>query len=308
MSRPKKNTIDYYPHDVNPSRSMRLVEHAFGLQGYGWWFKLLDLLGNTPGHYYNAGTPKYMKYLAMATLSSEEFCLEVLSLLSELEAIDSELWTCRVIWCQNFVNRLEDVYKNREGGPPKRPHYSPIQRGNPGFQPGNPSFQAGNPSFQRFPPPETPKLNKTKLNKTKLNKTLVHPFDSNYRQCSEMLYNALRARNPNHKEPDFNEWDKHIKYLNEIDGKNIAVILIVIRWCQEDPFWQNNILSTIKLRKHFEQLYLKMNSPYKPRSRHDENMEVFRKVIQKEEEKDGQKHNVKALGNSSNSTSGQEDN
>ena len=40
--------------------------------------------------------------------------------------------------------------------------------------------------------------------------------------------------------------------------QNHEVIEKVIKWCQGDPFWQNNILSTAKLRKQYDQLALKM--------------------------------------------------
>ena len=33
----------------------------------------------------------------------------------------------------------------------------------------------------------------------------------------------------------------------------------MIEWCQTDEFWQDNILSTAKLRKQYDQLVLKMN-------------------------------------------------
>jgi len=43
-----------------------------------------------------------------------------------------------------------------------------------------------------------------------------------------------------------------------VDGRLVAEIEDVIKLCQQDKFWQNNILSTDKLRKHFGQLKLKL--------------------------------------------------
>ena len=43
-----------------------------------------------------------------------------------------------------------------------------------------------------------------------------------------------------------------------LDNRSAARIEEVLRWSQSDPFWQNNILSTEKLRKQFDQLELKM--------------------------------------------------
>ena len=43
-----------------------------------------------------------------------------------------------------------------------------------------------------------------------------------------------------------------------LDGRTPERIEAVIRWCREDAFWQSNILSTTKLRKHFDRLELQM--------------------------------------------------
>lgn len=48
--------------------------------------------------------------------------------------------------------------------------------------------------------------------------------------------------------------------LVRIDGYTPDQILKVVDWCQADPFWKTNILSTPKLREKFEQLKLKMFS------------------------------------------------
>lgn len=45
-----------------------------------------------------------------------------------------------------------------------------------------------------------------------------------------------------------------------MDKRDPAEIEKVITWCQQDPFWQNNILSTNKLRIRFDQLVLKMKA------------------------------------------------
>ena len=43
-----------------------------------------------------------------------------------------------------------------------------------------------------------------------------------------------------------------------LDNRQPNEIKAVIEWSQEDDFWQDNILSTTKLRKHFDQLSMKM--------------------------------------------------
>jgi hypothetical protein len=53
------------------------------------------------------------------------------------------------------------------------------------------------------------------------------------------------------------EWIKQCRLLRESDEKKIEDIEAVIRFSQDDKFWQSNILSMSKLREKFDQLWLK---------------------------------------------------
>ena len=45
-----------------------------------------------------------------------------------------------------------------------------------------------------------------------------------------------------------------------LDKRKPERIEAVIRWCQQDPFWQSNILSAETLRKQFDRLELRMQN------------------------------------------------
>ncbi len=75
---------------------------------------------------------------------------------------------------------------------------------------------------------------------------------------SKELFSKIKERNPNHKEPNFQTWAKQIDLMIRVDKRAIMDIKNVIDWCQADSFWQNNILSTAKLRDKFDQLKIKM--------------------------------------------------
>lgn len=79
-------------------------------------------------------------------------------------------------------------------------------------------------------------------------------------RTSELLFSLIRQRNPNFKQPDLQSWSKHIDLMLRIDKRSPEEIEKVIQWCQADAFWQNNILSTEKLRKQYDQLCLKMTN------------------------------------------------
>ena len=47
MARPKKQTVDYFPHIIKQGKTMTILENRFGNDGYAFWFKLLEILGST---------------------------------------------------------------------------------------------------------------------------------------------------------------------------------------------------------------------------------------------------------------------
>lgn len=98
--------------------------------------------------------------------------------------------------------------------------------------------------------------NKKNVKNDKKKKAFIET--SNEFQLSKLLLDLILKRDLNHKKPDLQEWSKHIDYLIRIDGREPERIKKVINWCQQDDFWMNNILSTKKLRKQFNQLNLKL--------------------------------------------------
>jgi hypothetical protein len=77
-------------------------------------------------------------------------------------------------------------------------------------------------------------------------------------RLSELLLGKILSRNPNQKKPNIQTWAKDVDRMIRIDKRTPEDIRAVVEWCQADPFWQNNILSTAKMRKQFDQLQMKM--------------------------------------------------
>jgi hypothetical protein len=132
MTRPRKQTVDWFPHSCTHGRTMFTLERKYGIQGYGFWFKLLEVLGNTEGHFIDAEDLATMKYLQAQTYTDEETCLEILNLLSTLDAIDPKLWKQNLIWSDNFVSGLAPCYRNRNIVIPVRPDNYRNKPGQPG--------------------------------------------------------------------------------------------------------------------------------------------------------------------------------
>ena len=159
MARPKKETVDYFPHFVTSGKTLFILESNFGNDGYAFWFKLLELLGQTKKHYYDCNNTPAWRFLLAKTRVSEVSATEMLNILAELDAIDKELWKNRIIWSQNFVNNIEDSYKKRKAAVPKKP-----------LIPKTDSFCDRNPSADGVSIDEKPqiKVNDIKLNESKV--------------------------------------------------------------------------------------------------------------------------------------------
>jgi hypothetical protein len=121
MARPIKETVDYFPHQCIHRKTMFIIEEKYGNNGYAFWFKLLEMLGASPSHVIDCRNNGQMEFLQAKTHLDEVTTNSLLNLLAKLQAIDPELWGIKVIWCQNFVDGIADVYKNRKKEPPTKP-------------------------------------------------------------------------------------------------------------------------------------------------------------------------------------------
>jgi len=97
---------------------------------------------------------------------------------------------------------------------------------------------------------------------------------------SKLLLDQILLRNSEFKKPNLQNWAVHVDRAMRLDKRTPDKLEAVILWCQQDSFWQNNILSTKKLRDQFDQLWLKMNNPQVKKTKGDL-MEVNGKVISK---------------------------
>ena len=123
MARPKKITVDYFPHQCHHGKTIFILEQRWGNDGYAFWFKVLELLGASEGHVIDCRNPGTWEFLQSKTNLSEDICTEILTMLAKLEAIDTELWENQIIWSKNFLHGIADVYRNRRVEIPPKPSF-----------------------------------------------------------------------------------------------------------------------------------------------------------------------------------------
>jgi len=302
MANKPKLTAEYFPHFAAQKKTVKVLKSAFGSDGYACWYQLLEMLCSTQGHFIDCNIPGEIDFLASEIGISAERMELILRKLIERGKFDRELWEGdKILWCQSLTDNLSRLYSKRISLPEK-----PKPSRNLNFRDGNNDSRVENSDSRHK---TTRRIVKERIVKDSKEKHLVQPpSNPEFGRLSNLLFQKILDRNPNHKTPNTQNWEKQIRLMVEADNRDPEEIEAVIIWCQEDYFWQNNILSTEKLRKHYDRLILKMNSNGKPKSRHEENMAVIHNAIKTSEAGDDKNDNDQISGNVGDCFPGQKNN
>mgnify|MGYP001346206412 CR=1 FL=1 len=121
MPRAKSDTVEYFPHFSDGGRTVFILESEYGNDGYAFWFKLLELLACSDGHFYDLNKPGAARFLYAKTRVDADKAHKILSTLADLEKIDPALYAAGIIWCQRFVDNLKELYAKRQRPCPEKP-------------------------------------------------------------------------------------------------------------------------------------------------------------------------------------------
>jgi hypothetical protein len=122
MARVKKDTIDYFPHPVKNGSKMFIMEQTYGDKGYIVYYKLLESLGAAEGHFLDFSKDKDRLYFCASVRADSELMEKMILTLCEIGAVDKSLWIDKkVIWCQDLLDSVFELYKKRGREIPKKP-------------------------------------------------------------------------------------------------------------------------------------------------------------------------------------------
>ncbi len=126
MARPNKHTVDYFTHDSHASqgRTLSILFNNFSHDGTDAWWRLLETVSDTDNHVIRIDNLEDLEYLASKLGFLPDRLKIILKKMAELDAIDRDLYSEGVIWCQNFVDRLRPVYESRKQDLPMKPELS----------------------------------------------------------------------------------------------------------------------------------------------------------------------------------------
>lgn len=168
MARPKKQTVDYFPHYVKSGRTIYILENRFGNDGYAFWFKLLEILGESEGHSYDCSNTTNWEFLLAKARVDDAKANDIINVLIGMNKIDKKLWEeNRILWIDNLVRNLTELYRRRLEDLPKKPiiNHNAIV------------YDINKPTHEDFLPSETDKEKKSKEKESKEEKSIIYPCE-----------------------------------------------------------------------------------------------------------------------------------
>ena len=181
MARPKKNTVDYFPHDCHWSKEIEIFVNKYGNNGYAFYYRLLELIGLTPLHLYDCNELRDWQYLLAKTSVEEDMAVELIEFLVALSIIDKEMWDKKKIWVQSLVDSVRDVYKNRTTSMPTKDGSLVENFAEEEFSAGKQSLSVENRGFPA-------RNSQTKGKETKLNKKILNKRTGFLAKCDYCDY------------------------------------------------------------------------------------------------------------------------
>jgi hypothetical protein len=235
---------------------MFILEEQWGNDGYAFWFKMLEMLGAKPGLHIDTNKPKNWKFLLAKTRVTEVSATEILDCLSELEAIDPDLWGVGVIYSQKFVDGVKSAFEKRKGFiPSKTQLMESFRRGNPPTS----DISGGNPAEETGKGKERERKGNKKGSDNSGEKSAPPWREKFAPEVVEFVeqFQGYVAQTQGAKAPKVNDTllktcADTVEKLTRIDSHSLTTVVDVMRWAVADEFWSSNVLSLASLRKKKE--------------------------------------------------------
>ena len=262
MARPLKKGLDYFPLDVDLIHDIKIrkIMRACGAQSIA---VLVDLLGSIYGDegYYMQWDDDSCFLVADDVGTSEAAVQEIVAKAVQVGFFDSGMYDDQSILTSKGIQeryRMAAKKKKDSSIDPKFQLPKIVSSAdNLVYGGDNPVSGSDNPQS---------KVKKTKVNKSKerprSDKPKYGPDDLPY-QVAEHLLRRIRGHNPDFKQPNLQHWANDVRLAHERDKRDYDKLNHMVDWCQDDDFWQGNILSAKKLREKYDQLAAQANRDFK---------------------------------------------
>ena len=121
MANKTKNTVEFFPFFVSDGKTLYVMQRKYGLAGVGFFTQIMRWLARIPGHYYEYNEDydkdRLNEFIGMSESDVKAYITDMV----QTGKLDAELWGERgVIYSQDFVDNLEELYKRRKAETPTR--------------------------------------------------------------------------------------------------------------------------------------------------------------------------------------------
>lgn len=259
MARPRKEGMEYFPHDTDARNDLKIrkLRAVFGNDGYATYFILLENIYRNKCYELDISDAETKLILAEECRISEEKFTQIYLKCIDLDLFSKEEYEKREILTSEAIKKRTEPIENKRKK--NNEHYNnnrkEVSDAETNAETDISDVEKGTESTQR-------KEKNSKEKNSKVNNIISPKFSDEQIELilSKELFSLMKINNPNVKEPNFQTWAKHIDLMIRIDKRSVEDIRSVMIFCQNDNFWKANILSTSKLREKFDQLMIRAGS------------------------------------------------
>lgn len=252
MARPKKEGLDYFPHDTDAVNDEKIeaLRMLYGNDGYAFYFILLERIYRTNNAELDVSDAETIQILSRKIAITPQKFEQILETCFKRDCFDQEAYEERgVLTSDGIKKRMAPVVEKRQK---MRRLYSKDKKED--------SSEVSASETKKKP-------DKVKKRKVKESKEKKYDENSVPYQLAKQLYDRILENNPNHKQPDLQSWANDVRLMMERDKRTEEQIRYLIEWVQQDSFWKSNILSTSKLREKFDQLAMRCKEDIQKKNR-----------------------------------------
>lgn len=113
MARPQRKNVDYFPHEAGSGKKMYYIENKYGNDGYAVWYKILEELAAADNHFLNLEKFENVMFLSAKCKVDENKLFQIIEDLVKMNVFDSLAWDKKIIWCEKFIQGIQDAYLRR---------------------------------------------------------------------------------------------------------------------------------------------------------------------------------------------------
>jgi len=247
----QKTGLDYFPLsvDIDSDDKIALIQAKYGIEGFTTIIKMFIKIYSDKGYYYEWTEEKQLLFSSKIGISFERVN-EIINDAVKWKIFDKDIFEKYQILTSKRIQEIYLEATKRRKKVEILKAYLLLNGNNANISNQNVYIIKENAGI----------LKQSKVKKSKVKKSKIYGPNSYELRLSQFLLSKIKKRNPDHKEPDLQKWAHDVDLMIRIDKREPLIIEKLIIWCQQDSFWQNNILSTAKLRAQYDQLLLKMNS------------------------------------------------